>query len=520
VSAFLQTGDDRSRDVRARAMEGWMETSALLAPIAEAFGAAQGLAGFLAVLRDGLTALAEDSVWSGREGRMLADFLAEAEAHAVDGPESVTPESLPLLLRQLLGAVAVRPAQGGHPRVAIWGLIEARLQSADLMILAGLNEAVWPSLPAPDPWLAPAIRRSLGLPGLERRIGIEAHDLVSAMGAPDVLLTRARRDARAPMNASRFWLRIETMTGGLTAPLARFDLLAQALDATQEKPRHAARPDPAPPAAERPRAISVTEVDGLRADPFSFYARTMLKLNALRAVDADPDASWRGTVIHDALERWAKEDDYAPDALKSRIAEALATPGVHPLTRALWQPRLIEAARWIASTVEEDRISQRVPLVAEVFGSIEIANVRLKGRADRIDRIGGSGIAVIDYKTGKPPSDAQVHEGFALQLGLIALIAERGGFKGVSGKAEAFEYWSLARSRTGGPFGFRRSPTDGKGKNKSDPETFVAHTAQQFADAAGKWLTGTEPFAAKLHPEYGYSDYDHLMRLEEWLGRG
>ena len=78
----------------------------------------------------------------------------------------------------------VRPPYGGHPRVFIWGLLEARLQQADLMVLGGLNEGVWPALPAPDPWLAPKIRANLGMPGLEFRTGLAAHDFASALGAP------------------------------------------------------------------------------------------------------------------------------------------------------------------------------------------------------------------------------------------------------------------------------------------------------------------------------------------------
>src|SRR3546814_12250711 len=75
------------------------------------------------------------------------------------------------------------------------------------MILGGLNEGTWPALPSPDPWLAPKIRHELGLPSLERCIGLSAHDLANALGAPQVLITRARRAAAAPAIASRFWLR-------------------------------------------------------------------------------------------------------------------------------------------------------------------------------------------------------------------------------------------------------------------------------------------------------------------------
>ena len=109
------------------------------------------------------------------------------------------------LLRQLLDARAVRPPYGGHPRIFIWGLLEARLQQADLMILGGLNEGVWPALPAPDPWLPPKVRadardcrRSSLASGLPRTISR------ARSARREVLITRARRDAASPTVASRF----------------------------------------------------------------------------------------------------------------------------------------------------------------------------------------------------------------------------------------------------------------------------------------------------------------------------
>ncbi len=517
VAAFLEAGDSRTRHAREAAQDGWAQASALLAAVEVGFADVRAtLTHYLATLRQGVSSLAGDAIWSGREGRMLADLITEIEIHAEHGPQDVKPEALPQLLRHLLDTVSVRPAHGGHPRIAIWGLLEAKLQSAQLMILAGLNETVWPALPTPDPWLAPAIRKELGLPSLERRIGLSAHDLTGAMGAPEVLLTRARRDATAPAIASRFWLRLETMTGGLPAPALRYDQLARQLDTNIAPPLRSKRPAPCPAAVERPREISVTEVDTLNADPFAFYARKMLKLSRLDAVDADPGPAWRGTLVHDALDKWAREDNYDPDALRARIAAALGSPGIHPLIRALWHPQFDEAARWIAKTVEEDRAEDRTPLVSECKGQIDLDGIKLKGVADRIDGIGTTGLAIVDYKTGKPPSKKQVAAGLALQLGLIALIAERGGFDGARGTGQAFEYWSLGRAKDR-TFGYRNSPT--QGKDGLDPTEFVTNTLHAFSTAAAKWLTGDEPFTAKLHPDYAYAEYDHLMRLEEWLGR-
>ena len=459
-----------------------------------------------------------DALWAGPAGRAAAEFLASLEAEAEHGPATVAPDGLAPLLRVLLDEVAVRPPQGGHPRLAIYGLIEARLQSADLIILGGLNEGVWPGRPAPDPWLAPPIRAALGLPGLERRIGVASHDFAQGLGAPEVLVTRARRDASAPTLASRLWLRLEAMAGPGFRRATALEGWTRALDAAAEH-RPANRPAPLPPPALRPREISVTEVDRLKADPFAFYARRVLDLRALDAVDADPTPAWRGDKVHAILEAWWREDRCAPAALMPRARAMLADEAFHPLLRALWQPRLEEAIGWIATTVADHAAEGREVVSAEGQGEIAIAGVRLRGRYDRIDRCADGGLAIVDYKTGKAPSAAAVREGYSQQLGLLGLIAERGGFEGLAGRASAFEYWSLTRKGDG--FGNLASPVDPNGaRDRIVTAEFTAIAARNFAEAAGKWLTGEEPFTAKLHPEHApYGDYDQLMRQDEWYGR-
>ena len=497
----------------------WRQAAAMLAPVEAAFAAgAQPLAGLVACLREAAAALCGDALWAGPAGRAAGELLAELEAQAPAGPATVDPQVLPSLLRTLLDEAVVRPPQGGHPRLAIYGLIEARLQTADLMILGGLNEGVWPGTPAPDPWLAPRIRAELGLPGLERRIGVAAHDFAQGLGAPQVLLTRARRDARSPTLASRFWLRLAAMAGDR---FARADAIAAWARSLDDPGEHvpADRPAPVPAANLRPRAISVTEVDRLKADPYAFYARRILALMPLDPVDADPTAAWRGTAVHDILEHWCKEDGCRVDALRPRAIAMLADARTHPMMRALWQPRLLEAIDWIAREIAAKEADGRRVLRAEGKGRIDIAGVALSGRYDRIDRLADGGIAIVDYKTGKPPSAAAVRAGFSLQLGLLGLIAERGGFADVAGTARAFEYWSLAKGKDG--FGYVATPVDEHGKrDRIATSEFAGIAAANFADAAGKWLTGDAAFTAKLVPEYApYAEYDQLMRRDEWYGR-
>ena len=498
-------------DTHFGAMREWRTTRARVESIGGLLAASVSLAGFAEALSSAAQTLAGDKAWRGPDGRLAAEMLAELQASEAALQLNVAAEDAVALLRQLLDAHSVRPPYGGHPRIFIWGLLEARLQRADLVVLGGLNDGVWPSLPAPDPWLPPKVRATLGMPTLDNRIGLAAHDFASALGAPEVLLTRARRDSRSPTVASRFLLRLDAISGGLPRDV-RIEGLTRALD--DPGPAHPAdRPAPSPPAEQRPDKISVTAVDRLNADPFAFYARSILDLKVLEPVDDDHTARWKGTAVHEVLQHWLEQDDCDPGKLRGRAEELLRDEAIHPMLRALWAPRLLEAIDWIANLERENRLNGRRPFKAEIKGEAAIAGVTVEGRADRIDRLADGSLAIIDYKTGQPPSQKTVDAGFALQLGLLGLIGRAGGVEGISGDPEAFEYWSLARYR--GKFGRLMCPD-----KDMHPGEFLAHANRNFAEAARKWLTGNEPFTAKLNPAFApYGDYDQLMRLEEWYGR-
>jgi ATP-dependent helicase/nuclease subunit B len=520
VEAYLADGLPRERRVREAAQRDWRDIRPAFETLAAmvADGPAP-LARLLACLREAAQGLCGDALWAGPAGRAAATLLDELEVASEVEDAPFDPAGLPGLLADLMAEVAVRPPQGGHPRLAIYGLIEARLQSADLVVLGGLNEGVWPSAAAPDPWLAPRIRSELGLPGPDRRIGLAAHDFVGAMAAREVLLTRARRDASGPAVASRFWLRLQALAGEGFARATTLGQWAALLDDPREHDP-ATQPAPEPPADLRPRRISVTEVDRLKADPFAFYANRILGLGTLDAVDADPSAAWRGTAVHAVLETWFREDDCDSAKLRARALDMLADERTHPMVRALWQPRLLEAIDWVAGKLAEQRAAGRRVLAVEQRGEATIAGVQLSGRFDRIDRLPDGSLAIVDYKTGKAPSAKAVAVGFSLQLGLLGAIAEAGGFGEHQGTATAFEYWSLAKH--GDAFGAISTPVaeDGAKGKKIVTADFTRIARENFAEAAGRWLTGDEPFTAKLHPEYApYADYDQLMRRDEWYGR-
>jgi ATP-dependent helicase/nuclease subunit B len=505
---------------QATALAGWWHDAAeVLAPLAAiADRGGSDLARLAAALRETGTALCGDALWRGSEGRALASLIERLETDgAVFG--GIDLEDLPGVMAALLSDIAVRNAWGGHPRLAILGPLEAQLQRADLMILGGLNEGVWPGRPAPDPWLAPAIRRALGLPGLARATGLAAHDFVGALGAGEVLLTRARRDAASPLVPSRFWLRLQAFTGGLSAA---DDLLtlARRIDG-HGQPHPSPPPRPVPPVAARPQQLWVTEVDTLRIDPFAFYAKRLLGLSPLDPLDQDPTAATRGTRIHEVLENWVGSGRGSLDRLAQLTEAMLADEGRQfPLLRALWAPRARRALLWAGEQILAAEAGGWTEMVPEASGKLTLPNgIVLQGRADRVDRHAEGGLAVIDYKTGRAPSPTQVRAGLANQLGLLLAMACGGAMRSragavAGGTPAAIAYWQLPGGREAGKI------VDAlKGKPPLSAEAHVELVLDDIEQLTTQLLQTPAAFEAKREPVLAWGDYDHLARVPEWLDR-
>ncbi len=488
----------------------------ILSPLLETVEACS-LAEWLDLLADAGEKLCGESLWAREDGRALSAFVEDLRLQARTVPVVLDADDLPTALRDAMERLAVRPPYGGHPRVAIYGLLEARMTRADLVICAGLNEGTWPPTPSSDPVLAPAVLRALGVPGADFRIGLAAHDLAGALGAPEVVLSRARREAAGPAIASRFLLRVRALLGrDLVEKHEDRELprLARAIDDGRQHDRNPhPRPQPMPSAEQRRKDISVTALDRLRSDPYEFYAAKILRLGELDLLDAEPGPAWQGTLAHAILEDWHKGEGTLEELAEKHLRELAA----HPLLRALWRPRLLRALQWVES---ELGALDRTPIKWEAWGEVAIDGVRIFGKADRIDRLPDGTLAVVDYKTGQPPTGKQVEAGYALQLGTIGLILRDGAFDDLSGTAKHFEYWSLgrnAKSETG--FGYVVTPLlEGNKRTGIPPEKFLPETERLLHDALDRWILGDEPFTARLNPDApSYNTYDQLMRLDEWI---
>ncbi len=512
----------RGQDAATAVADWWGDVAAglgaALTPFAAGVPAPPSV--LLGSLQDALGWLTGEGVWTGHAGRALSEMFDRWALAKGDGPALVAPADFPKMLADLLSGETVRPPYGGHPRLFIWGLLEARLQRADLMILGGLDEGRWPPQQSPDPWLAPGIRRLLGLAAPERQQGMAAHDFAGAFAAREVVVTRAQRSGGDPAVASRFWLRLAALAGDLpvaTAGDQPVAALAAMLDVPPGDAIPADKPRPDPPLAARPDRISVTGVDQLARDPYAFYAAKILRLSELDPLSSGPDAKWFGTRVHKFLQDW-QAAGLTEAAFDAERAALRADPALDSLARAFWLPRIEPSLRWAAERVWAAR-DERWPVANEVSGKLLVGGITLHGTADRVDQAADGTLAIVDYKTGAAPSAKSAGEGLNSQLGLLGLLAEEAGLGDLAPEpVGAFEYWELKRDRKKGVDGAVKA-IKGQKPMPATAAAVVERAREALAELTTRFLLGQEPFVPGDTAKR-YADFDQLMRRDEWFGRG
>ncbi len=313
-------------------------------------------------------------LWRDAAGEAAARFCHELIDAAADF-SALPGRHYPALFDALASGMVVRPAYGRHPRLAIWGLVEARLQQADLLVLGGLNEGTWPGPAAYDPWMSREMRREFGIALPERAIGIAAHDFAQGLGAPLIALTRAARREGAPTVPSRWLLRLDAVLRavGLDGALGpESDILAGAILRDQPtRRRPAPPPEPRPPLAARPRRLSVTQIETWIRDPYAIYARHILRLRALDELDQDPGRADLGIAVHHALGEFVKHYPailplFPEHELLSIGRECFGAILSRPGVWAFWWPRFERIAGWFiaeerAPPYRDPRTHRRVP---------------------------------------------------------------------------------------------------------------------------------------------------------------
>jgi ATP-dependent helicase/nuclease subunit B len=478
-----------------------------------------------AVARMSLDTAGAPAAFAGIAGVALETAFADIAEHAE--PLMVAPGDYAELFVLAIGDRVVRRPGAPASRIHIYGPLEARLTAVDRVVIGGLVEGVWPPDPRTDPWLSRPMRHALGLDLPERRIGLSAHDFAQLLGAEEVFLTRSAKRACAPTVASRFLQRFAAVAGDASWEAAiargeRYRELGRSLDRPPARPAPVRRPEPRPPRAARPTRLSVTEIEHWLRDPYTIYAKHILKLPQLERVDEPPGAADRGSAIHAAIAEFAKTytDRLPPDAYAEliRIGRLHFAPlDDYPEAQAFWWPRYERIAAWFAD-FERQRRAKVAASHVEIQGELAIPagnrTFQLTGRADRIEQLTAGGHAILDFKTGQVPTDKQVKIGVSPQLTLEAAMLRQGGFRDITEPLRSIAQLVYVRLKGSEPAGEERAiEFKGSSADAVADEAFARLTmlVRRFEDERTPYLSLDLPMWTQR-----YGTYDDLARVKEW----
>jgi ATP-dependent helicase/nuclease subunit B len=474
-------------------------------------------------------------VFDGPQGSALATAFDELLGGSQSGL-MVQLSDYPEVFQTAFADRMVRRAEGADVQLKIYGPLEARLTQSDRVIIGGLVEGVWPPAPRIDPWLSRPMRHELGLDLPERRIGLSAHDFAQLLGADEVVLSHAAKVGGAPAVASRFLHRLEAVAGEARWSAAksagqRYVRFANQLDAP-EKVVPVAQPAPRPPRAVRPLKLSVTEIEDWLRDPYTIYARHILRLTPLDPVDMPLSAADRGSAIHETIgeftQTFATSLPRDPAGVLRGIGQKHFAPLMQrPEARALWWPRFLRIAKWF-SDWELARRDHLAAIMAEIRGEMPISiddgrTFVLSARADRIERRRDGTFAILDYKTGLPPTGKQVRMGLSPQLTLEAAILRGGGFAGIAADASVSELTYIRLSGNNPPG--KEQPLELKtrqGDEAQSPDEAADYARAQLEALIWKFDDESEPYISLNLSMWAnrYGQYDDLARIKEWSAAG
>ena len=474
--------------------------------------------------------------FESQQGSALAsvfdDLLGEASPSGLMTQLGDYPE----VFQTAFGDRAVRRPEVANAHLRIYGPLEARLTQSDRVIIGGLVEGVWPPAPRIDPWLSRPMRHELGLDLPERRIGLSAHDFAQLLGAEEVILSHATKVGGAPAVASRFLHRLKAVAGearwkAAVAAGEHYVRFAGELDRPAEvKP--VAQPAPTPPRAVRPLKLSVTAIEDWLRDPYTIYAKYILKLAPLDPVDMPLSAADRGSAIHDALgeftQTFARNLPSDPAGALRGIGRKYFAPLMErPEARALWWPRFLRIASWFSDweTIRRHNVAE---IEAEIRGEIPIPldNARtfvLSARADRIERRHDGTFAILDYKTGQPPTGKQVRMGLSPQLTLEAAILREGGFANIPADSSVSELVYVRLSGNNPPGEQRLLELKVNKSDTPQPPDAAADEARLKLEALIRAFEDESQAYTSLNLSMWsnrYGSYDDLARIKEWSAAG
>ena len=499
---------------------------------------------------DGDIILGKDILWRHESGQALSSILS-AYLSQNEYLENLSLSDYAGIFVKILEGAVLRKKYGTHPRIFIWGLLEARLQRADIMILGGLDEDIWPPSSPIDPWMSPLMRKQLGLPSNDRRIGLSAHDFTQALSGDEVILTRSlKRNGGSPTLPSRWLSRMQafieyhkidcdlSLTSSNSSDSKKYIdnifTILEALDYRKNLYLPIKKPEYCPPLTLRPTRLAITKIEKWLQDPYAIYAEKILRLYKLKDIEEQTDHALKGILFHQIIEEYIASDCRKNEKnINNRLThffdianEVMRPYGYNILFTAIVWPRLQRMGEWFV--IQDAEIQQNaIKTISEQQGEITIhakgGDFSIYGYIDRIDIYNDDSVSIVDYKTGAPPRKKSIIEGKEPQLPIEAWMMTDGHILDKNHAVKEIAIWHISGKygeNGGGEIngGIIKPVLKNDKKNELDEaientQKIVMELIDIFQDESTAYISHPNP-ANKIDDRY--NDYKYLERISEW----
>ncbi|MBP9752846.1 MAG: PD-(D/E)XK nuclease family protein, partial [Proteobacteria bacterium] len=365
--------------------------------------------------------LSDSTIFKNQDGTVLFGFLESLKPYFSKTSFSFF-QFIDVLMAYIEQAPSVLMFDNLHQNVTLVGTIEARHQTADVVIISALNEGQWPKPIKQNLWLSPFEKEALHLPKEERRLGLGAHDFLNCLQAKTVYLTRSLKVGGIPLQENRWLKRFKlnfclskaakeqqdyflNITKQLMAPLKPSN--TQILEKTYPK------------GFDAPKELSISALELLNKDPYAFYVRYILKIKERLPWYLSLSPAKIGQIVHKILEKSNLLDD---EHLKEDIEKELLNLSLDDHQMIFLTNQLYEMILFVINDLKKNPIHT---FLREQKISLTLEDITIFGIADRIDfDQNNTVLRLIDYKTGTPPSFKNIENGLSLQMPLLYQMSD------------------------------------------------------------------------------------------------
>ncbi|MFA7187882.1 MAG: PD-(D/E)XK nuclease family protein [Alphaproteobacteria bacterium] len=387
------------------------------------------------------------------------------------------------IIMDVLSSVHIRPVLNSESKIRVLGTIESRMQTADVVILTGLNEGMFPAIGYENPWLPRRIAQQIGLPPPERKVSLMALDFINLSNGLDVYWLRSKTAGGTQTTESRFLSRIEVALRNKDLDAKKADKIlniVRGFDMVAPNPLDYS--SPTPPADRRP--VYVTKLELLIHNPYAFYANHILGLRPKDDWWITASAKDFGTLVHGVIEHVARNSNEIKSLVQLMDEKAREILPDGSVLFHFWHKRFVEMESEIQKMLK-DSIGGK----SEIEMETKIVGRTVRAIADRVwDSV------VMDIKTGKAPNKSQLEQGNMPQLPLEAFM--RG--------ARIIQFLQLQNNN------IKLIEYSGE-----QLQRMVEASVQKASELFGRYSKDFEPYEYYETSDQKYKAYDDLARIKD-----